>query len=418
MRKSATRHHRSRGSIKVSTAIGLIVVALAIGAGVGFWYSGRSGVGPAPSEAINIQPPGATVNRGSPSQQEVVVNITPEAADRMGLKFAIAEQTSATATIRVPGNVEANGYLEVPVLPVTGGIVTAIDVELGDSVRRGDRMAQVFSQELADAQSNLIEMNVQGEVERKRLERIRELVRIGAASEEELETIEGEHQLHMTHIDQARQKLLLLGLTPPEIDRVMDGNQVNSDVLVPAPIDGIVIDRDVNLGQVVANGQELFTVVDLGTVWIEGNLLEDDFALVREGSRAEITTVSYPGRVYRGPVEYIDPRVDPQTRSAKVRVAVDNSDRALRLGMYADMQFSRETQTNVVVIPREAIQTVGSETVVFVPREEGRFEQRAVQLGDFTNAGVVVREGLAVGERVVTEGSFLMRAEALRQFPQ
>ena len=107
-----------------------------------------------------------------------------------------------------------------------------------------------------------------------------------------------------------------------------------------APIDGVVLSRTVNLGQVVSQAQELFVVTDLSSVWIEGDLLEDHFNAVNVGSRAAITTPVYPERRYRGIVEYIDPRVEAVTRTAKVRVAVENPGLALRLGMYMDMSFT------------------------------------------------------------------------------
>jgi RND family efflux transporter MFP subunit len=181
----------------------------------------------------------------------------------------------------------------------------------------------------------------------------------------------------------------------------------------------VVTARSLNLGQVVMTGQELFTVTDLSSLWIEGSLLEDHFAAVRAGSRATITTPAYPGRTYRGPVDYIDPRVDPQTRTAKVRVVVENADGGLRLGMYMDMLFVYGGAA-VTVVPAQAIQMIGSTSVVFVPidGEPGGFRQRTIMAGNETAGGRIVSEGVRPGERVVTEGSFLLRAEALRQHPQ
>jgi RND family efflux transporter MFP subunit len=170
----------------------------------------------------------------------------------------------------------------------------------------------------------------------------------------------------------------------------------------------------------VAPGQDLFTVTNLSSVWIEANVLENDFAAVRMGSQATITTLAYPGRVYRGSVEYIDPSVDPQTRTAKVRVAVDNTGLDLKLGMYMDALFTTSAKSNVPVVPRGAIQFIGATSVVYVQVEGelGRFVQRAVKTGEEASTGFRVLEGLNPGETVVTEGSFLLRAEALRQHQQ
>jgi RND family efflux transporter MFP subunit len=240
------------------------------------------------------------------------------------------------------------------------------------------------------------------------------LVRLGAASRQELEEVEANHLSHAAHVEESRQRLLLLGVDEQQI-----GRQTDLNITIPSPLDGVVTARGVNLGQVVNSGQDLMTVTDLSSVWIEANLLENDFGTVRVGSQATITTPAYAGRKYRGAVEYIDPQVDPQTRTAKVRVAVDNSGLALRLGMYMDVLFASSTGVAVPIVPKQAIQSIGPTNVVYVAvdGESGRFVQRTVKTGQETPGGFQVLEGLKPGETVVTDGSFLIRAEAVRQHP-
>src|SRR5207253_4500332 len=137
-------------------------------------------------------------------------------------------------------------------------------------------------------------------------------------------------------------------------------SQVVSTIGVPAPIDGVITSRSVNLGQVVAMGQELVTVTDLSQVWVVGDLYEQDFKSVRVGSEAAITTAAYPDMALRGRVTYIDPRVDSQTRTAKARVEVPNTDGRLRLGMYVTLSFTTPgTGSGAVVVPRSAVQAIG-----------------------------------------------------------
>jgi RND family efflux transporter MFP subunit len=166
-------------------------------------------------------------------------------------------------------------------------------------------------------------------------------------------------------------------------------------------------------------GQELFVVTDLSQVWVLGDLYEQDFQAVRVGSEAVITTPAYPGLTLRGRVTYIDPRVDLQTRTAKVRVEVANPEGRLRLGMYVTMAFTTRGGARQVVVPSTAIQTIGEGSVVFLPvaEEEGTFVQRTVQVGPSHNGLSTILSGLQPGETVVTEGSFLLRAEMLRNAP-
>jgi multidrug efflux pump subunit AcrA (membrane-fusion protein) len=129
--------------------------------------------------------------------------------------------------------------------------------------------------------------------------------------------------------------------------------------VVPAPIAGVITSRSANLGQVVGMGDALFVVTDLSEVWVVGDLYEQDFSRVRVGAEATLTTLAYPELRLQGRVSYIDPRVDPQTRTAKVRVEVPNPHGQLRLGMYMTMVFSTVSGAPVVVVPRAAVQTIG-----------------------------------------------------------
>jgi RND family efflux transporter MFP subunit len=189
---------------------------------------------------------------------------------------------------------------------------------------------------------------------------------------------------------------------------------------VPAPIDGVITSRSVNLGQVVGMAQELFVVTDLSEVWIVGDLYEQDFRAVRVGSDARITTAAYPDMAFRGKVSYIDPRVEPQTRTAKVRVEVGDPGGRLKLGMYVTMEFLTRDGERRVVVPRTAVQTLGERQVVFLPvkGEEGKFLQRVVRLGPLEGDRYPVQEGLKPGDEVITDGSFFLRAESLRNAPE
>lgn len=257
------------------------------------------------------------------------------------------------------------------------------------------------------------------EADHKRLERTQQLVEIGAVSRQELEEVTAVYASRATELEAARQRLLLLGLTRDHVAALRSPSQVVSEVVVPAPLDGVITGRSANLGQVVGMGQELFVVTDLSEVWVVGDLYEQDFQTVRVGSEAALSTPAYPGLVLRGRVTYIDPRVDPQTRTAKVRVEVPNPDGRLKLGMYMDLSFTTQSGGRSVAVPRAAVQTIGDRHVVFVPvkDEEGKFLQHVVPVGRLVGDSYTILSGLKPGETVVTEGSFFLRAESLRASP-
>jgi membrane fusion protein, heavy metal efflux system len=424
MIKSPRAHGRGRSIgrlfVKGLTMIGLIAIG-AIGAVLVLRFGSHTPAGlvtaaptltSAPASAAPEQTTGETAG-------DVEVVLPPEAIAQAGIKTAEVTVVESSAAIQVPGTVMANAYREVKVVPIVGGIVTKVHAELGSVVKRGAPLATLFSAELAEAQMKYLSMQAMVNADHKRLLRTQQLVEIGAASRQELEEADAVHAGHATELEAARQRLFLLGLARKQVESLRQPSQIVSEILVPAPINGVITSRAANLGRVVGMGEELFVVTDLSEVWVVGDLYEQDFQHVRVGSEATLTTPAYPELTLRGGVSYIDPRLDLQTRTAKVRVEVPNTDGALRLGMYMTMAFSTPAGAPVVVVPRAAIQTIGARHVVFVAveGEEGRFLQRTIQLGRLHGESYSVLKGLEPGERVVTEGSFFLRAESLRNAP-
>ena len=211
------------------------------------------------------------------------------------------------------------------------------------------------------------------------------------------------------------------GLTLVEAnDDIFGGNTVQSQVAFPA-VAGTVIERTANVGLNVDSGTPVFTVADLSTVWVMAELHEQNFALVRVGTNATVTLPAYPGVQLSGRVSYLDPQVTSETRTGKVRVELQNARQLLRLGMYADVVLSapqaRGQSTNAsVTVPRAAVQMVGQRSVVYVVHSEGqgRFVEREVALGPTIGERAQVLSGLKVGESIVVEGSFFLRAESER----
>jgi RND family efflux transporter MFP subunit len=289
--------------------------------------------------------------------------------------------------------------------------------ELGTLVRRGQPLAVVFSAELADAQMKYLSTRATLQADQQKRARTEKLAELGAVSRQELEEIIAVHAARETEVAAARQRLLLLGLSMERVARLMDASHVVSEITVTAPADGVVVMRSVNPGQVVNAGHELFVVTDLSTVWVIGDLYEKDFGRVRVGSEATVSLPSSPGGVVRrGRVTYIDPRLDPATRTAKVRVEIANDNQEMRLGMYVSVSFESRAGEPVTAVPRAAVQAIGERTVVYVaqPDDPGRFTERPVKVGAAMGDYIHVLEGVKPGERIVTEGSFFLRSEATR----
>lgn len=346
------------------------------------------------------------------------VTLTPELVRRAGITLAEAETAALETSLRLPGQVEPNAYRSVAVTPLVAGRVTHVAAELGDRVGAGDMMARVYSPELAQAQAAFLSSQAALAAHDLQLARTERLIEIGAASGQELEHVHAEHAAMSTQVASARSTLELLGLSAVQIERLESTSEISAVVDVPAPLGGIVTERRANVGLNVDTAMALFTVIDLSAVWVVADLYERDFAAVRVGSRATVTATAYPDLAVDGQVSYIDPRVRPDTRTARVRVEIPNPGGRLRLGMYVDVSLHVDSTEPGVVVPVAALQLLGDRIVVYVPgTEEGTFVEREVRQGRRSGDRVEITSGLTAGERVVTDGAFFLRAERARVSP-
>ena len=359
----------------------------------------------------------------TPTTEESTVTVTPEVMQRVGIKIEpVGEQVSSeTASSAVTtGIVQANAYRATPVVSLVSGIVRRVNAELGQTVSRGQTVAVVFSDELAQAQSRYLTTLAELEEHHKHHARTTKLVEIGAASREELEQATSKLRAAESELASQRQRLLLLGLSPQRIDSLRSPEQVSSEVSLTSPVSGTVITRSANPGEVIQADKEILRVADLSSVWVIGQVYEKDLARIKVGSGASITSESYPGRVFRGQVSYVDPTLDPATRTAQVRIELANPGQTLKIGMYVNVGFATlgGTESTVAVVPTSAVQNLNNQQVVFVALSDPNvFAMRPVRLGREANGRYPVLEGISVGDRIVTEGSFLLRAEWLKFHP-
>ena len=271
-------------------------------------------------------------------------------------------------------------------------------------------------QQLAEAQTRFIAASAELEAHERELARTEKLVQIGSASQQELERIHAEHTAQRTVVDSARSRLELLGVSREVVDGLSAGQSVGANTDVPAPIAGVVTERLANMGLNVDPSAKLFTVVDLSTVWIVANLYEQDFSRVRVGDRATVISAAYPELTLQGAVAYIDPLMNPDTRTAKLRIQVPNPRQDLRLGQLAEVQVEAADRTTVVLVPRDAVQNIADRSFVYLPSRDTstRFIEREVRVGTTSASGIEVLSGLTPEDQVVVNGSFFLRAERER----
>jgi len=211
--------------------------------------------------------------------------------------------------------------------------------------------------------------------------------------------------------DRARQRLRALGIAPEEIAAMLRRGKPDEVVTVRSPASGYVVALNVVQGDRVDPDRELFEIADLSRVWAVADVYERDLSRVKPGLTAALTLDAYPGKKFSGRIEYVYPRLDPETRTLPVRVAFPNPAGMLKPGLFGTVEIGLPPRSGLT-IPAEAVIDTGDRRYVFVEATPGQFEPRIVSVGARSGDRTEVLEGLAEGERVASSGNFFIDSES------
>lgn len=249
---------------------------------------------------------------------------------------------------------------------------------------------------------------------KKRFERAKKLLEINPARRAEQDAALKGLQTAQAELASMKQKLLVLGLPLQRVNSLVSPSQISSELPLVSPVSGTITMRKINEGETIMANAELLKVTNLSSVWVIGQVYEKDLASLRTGSGASVTSDAFPGEIFRGNISYIDPNLDQNTRTAQVRIELPNAGEKLKIGMYVNIAFATigGSENTVPLVPKEAVQNINGQQIVFAATENPNvFLLKPVRLGIESDGMFPVLEGLFVGDKIVTDGSFLLRAE-------
>jgi Cu(I)/Ag(I) efflux system membrane fusion protein len=317
-----------------------------------------------------------------------LVTLTPSAASVVGVQTAEVRRAPLVRTLRVTGVIEDDDTRHrILTARVPGRVEKLFTNYIGAEVRAGEPLATIYSPEMLTAQRQYIER-----------------VKAGSTA--------------FTASDRAaaREHILDLGLTEEEVVILEHTLEPTAMVTLRAPMSGTVVARHVYEGQQLNKdqseaGTRLFEIGDFSFMWFMFDAYEPDLAWLRTGQAVEVSAASLAGRVITAPIAFIDPTLNEQTRTAKVRVVLPNSDRGLFHKQTASGRVRLEVP-DVLLVPRSAVLQHGAEPIVFLQQAERTYVARRVQLGRVGDDTVEILAGLQAGDRVVTEGGLMLDGQA------
>ncbi len=342
-----------------------------------------------------------------------LIILTPQARQLAGIALEEVVVRPLRRTLRLPGTIQANEDRLAHVGPRIQGRLVEVTAGLGARVKPGATLAVIDSQELGQAQSEFLTASARLVVAEKAYERARTLLEGKVIGTGEFQRREGDYLASRAEAQAAEDRLRLLGLTDRDIAGLGGDRSIRSHVSITAPFEGTVIERHATVGELAEPAKPLFTIADLSVLWGIADIPERDLASVTMGLDAKVSVSAYPAAAFLGKVTYISDTLDPSSRTAKVRVEIDNARGTLKPEMFATFTILTEESEGVVSVPAPAVQRDEGRTIVFVSKGEG-FEKRPVELGPELQGYYPILSGLRAGDTVVTNGAFVLKSESER----
>jgi membrane fusion protein, heavy metal efflux system len=315
--------------------------------------------------------------------------------------LATAVEHSTTSELVVTGAVTPDISRNVPVISLASGRVVAIHARLGDAIKQGQLLLSIRSDDVAGGFSDYRKAVADETLARAQLDRASDLYKHGATALNDLQLAQDTEDKAKVDLETTEEHLRLLGNDPTKPKGVVD---------IYAPVSGVITDQQVtNAAGVQALGSNPFTISDLSSVWIVCDVYENDLASVRLGDTAEITLNAYPDRMFKGRVSNIGAILDPNIRTAKVRIEVQNPG-TMRLGMFVRATFHGQAREMQTIVPASAVLHMHDRDFIFAPAPDKKFRRVEVVSGDIVPDNVnlqVIKSGLKPGQQVVTNALVL-----------
>jgi len=335
------------------------------------------------------------------SEAVAPVSLSADQAARIGVTYATVTRRALGREVRAVGLVTADeSRVQDLSLKVDGWVESLLVNVTGQHVARGAPLLELYSPMLVSAQEELL--LAKGLADRL------DVADATADATADASAREGARAL----LASARERLRYWDVPADEIAAIEREGRVRRTITILARGTGHVIEKRVVEGQRVMAGDALFRLADLERVWIEADVYAQDLAAVRVGESVDVEFEAFPGERRRATVDFLQPTVDAQSRTLRVRAELANDGRRLRPGMYATLRFTSGTGTATLSVPRSAVLETGERALVFVRGDDGALVARAVQLGVRTDEWIELRAGVREGDVVVASATFLIDAES------
>jgi RND family efflux transporter MFP subunit len=342
------------------------------------------------------------------------VELDEAAAASISLKTAVVGSRAIARTVKLTGAVQVPPDLRAFIGSRVEGKIANVYVNVGDGVKAGQVLATVQSPEFETLQVELLRAAAELPVAEAASARLKKLIEVEAVSQKDVQNAVAQYEAKRSEVAGLRERLEILGLSKAQIENLQKTQELVRALPVSALLTGTVVNRTAVAGSPVSTSGPIFEIDNFATVWIEGDVFEGQLSEVRPGLPAAVTVPAYPGQVFEGKVQTIIPSLDPEKRTARLRVVLSNPKGLLKPGMFATLSITVGKEPSGVVVPIEALIEQGGSVFVFVKNGE-QFAKQDVVVSARDDRYAQISWGLVPNDVVVTDGKMQVYTKSLYQ---
>lgn len=340
------------------------------------------------------------------------VHLTPEQRQPLSLRVEPAEAGSAQSLITRPATIEFNADSVVRIGPRVSGKVERNLVDLGDRVRKGEKIVLMSSTKLGKTRAHFLTARARLETEEASYQREKKLFEQDISSEASMLEARARFKQAQANLRAAREKLRLYGVDESGFEGIdQSDDQPLSYFYLESPINGVLQKRDAVPGRTIGTDETPYHVVNTDSVWVTIDAYEQDIPYLSSGQDVTVEVRSLPDSSFEGRVNWVSRKLDARTRTLPVRAVVENKEGLLKSGMYAEATIRTNGKKENALVPVDAVQTIHEKSAVFVPIDsENTFRAVSVKTGEENQGTVEIVSGLRPGDDLVTDGAFDLKS--------
>ncbi len=364
----------------------------------------------------------ADENSDKQDQQETqhsnTVILSAASMNQIGLETQPVHLASFTGYLAIPAQVISNQDHEAQVGSLVPGRVATVFVRVGDKVKPGQELMHVEGLEIGEIKAGFLSAKANLDFQKVNFERQKLLIQENIGSQKSFLEAQAEYEKARAEFNAQDKKIHSIGLSD---DDVLNDTLEHSDDHTPgklpvrSPIGGVVVERNVVIGQLVDGATNAFRILNTSSVWIDGQIYEKDLNRIAENSKAIFVSPTYPNEMFHGKVFYIGRTIDEKSRTITVRADFANPTGKLKPQMFGDLEIPSRTSAPAILIPAEALIKIDNADYVFLQQNDSTFARRAVVVGFVHNEQAEIKQGLQENDKVVVKGGFYLKSELMKE---